>query len=343
MNSKYLELKIKEKSLDAIFLLSDFNRTWYTKFVTTAGHLVVTKEKSTLFLDGRYITAGKEKVSSNIDIKLLKKQECFYEWVKEQNFSNVGIEEDYVSIKMFKLLEQKFPKINFVLINGSELRLIKTNEEVKLIKKAIEISKNALDATKHLIKPGVSEIEIRNNLESQMLYFGAKKPGFDSIVVSGERSALPHGNPSDKLLKEGELVTIDFGAEYSGYTADITRTFQVGKVTDKKLLEIFEIVKEAQNLGIKAVKPGIKASDIDKICRDYITSKGYGEYFTHGTGHGLGIEVHEEPYVSPLSKSILEEGNVITVEPGIYIPKLGGTRFEDDILVTKDGYEILSR
>ena len=343
MNSKYLELAMKDNSLDAVFILSDFNRTWYTKFPTTAGHLIIEKNKSTLFLDGRYITAGKEKVSNDIDIKLLKKQECFYEWVLEQDFKNVGIEEDYTSIKLFKILEEKLPKIKFHLINGSKLRIIKTKDEIKLIKKAAQISLEALEATKHLIKPGVSEIEIRNHLESQMLYKGAKKPGFDSIVVSGERSALPHGNPSNKLLKDGELVTVDFGAEYAGYTADITRTFKVGKVLDEKLLEIFEIVKEAQELGIKGIKPGVKASDIDKICRDYITSKGYGEYFTHGTGHGLGVEVHEEPYVSPLSSSILEVGNVVTVEPGIYIPNLGGTRFEDDILVTEEGYEILSR
>jgi Xaa-Pro aminopeptidase len=244
---------------------------------------------------------------------------------------------------VFEELKKSMKTINFVFINGTKLRMVKTNEESKILKEAANISHKALNAVKHLIKPGISEIEIRNNLEFQMLKFGAEKPGFDSIVVSGERSALPHGKPSSKLLKEGELVTIDFGAQYKGYTADITRTFKVGDVTDQKLLEIFEVVKEAQELGIKAVKPGVLASTIDKICRDYIISKGYGEYFVHGTGHGLGVEVHEEPYVTPISKDILQVGNVITVEPGIYIPNLGGTRFEDDILVTNDGYEILSR
>lgn len=343
MDSKYLKKIMHEKSLDAIFLLSDYNRTWFTKFPTTAGHLIIEPNKNTLFLDGRYITAGKEKIKAKMDIKLLKTINDFYKWVNDQQFKTIGIEQDYTSIKTFEALKKAIPNVSWVFIDGTRLRIVKTYDESRIVKKAAQISHQALDATKHLIKAGISEIAIRNHLESKMLTFGATKPGFDSIVVSGPRGALPHGNPSDKLLQEGELVTIDFGAEYRGYTADITRTFHVGKVTNPKLLEIFEIVKKAQELGIKGVKPGVLASDIDKICRDYIISKGYGEYFVHGTGHGLGVEVHEEPYVTSLSKDVLEIGNIITVEPGIYIAGFGGTRFEDDILITKDGYEILSR
>ena len=343
MNTKYLKMELKDKKLDAIFLLSDYNRTWYTKFPTTAGQLVVTKNNATLFLDGRYITAGKEKVDKKIDIKLLTKIDDFYNWVNKQNFKNIGIEYDYISVQMLETLKTNIPNVTFVNINGVKLRRIKTREEVDTIKKACEISHKALNAIKHMIKPGVAEVDIKNELHYHMLKFGAQRTGFDSIVVSGPRSALPHGKPSKKLIEDGDLVTIDFGAEYNGYTADITRSFKVGNVTNQKLNELFEIVKEAQELGIKAVKPGVKLSEIDKICRDYITSKGYGEYFVHGTGHGLGIEVHEEPYVTKISKDILEPGNIITIEPGIYIPGLGGTRFEDDVLVTKDGYEILSR
>ena len=216
--------------------------------------------------------------------------------------------------------------------------------EINNVKKAIEISRLALNATLKIIKPGVStEKEIRNFLEFKMLESGATKIAFDSIVVSGIRGSMPHGVPGDNIIKNGELLTIDFGADFAGFKADITRTFKIGEIQNDKLNEIFDIVKHAQKIGIMAIKPGIKTSEIDKICREYITNKGYGEYFSHGTGHGLGIEIHEEPYVTSQSTSTLEIGNIITVEPGIYIPGLGGVRFEDDILVTKNGYKVLSK
>uniref|UniRef100_A0A2C9L540 Peptidase M24 domain-containing protein n=1 Tax=Biomphalaria glabrata TaxID=6526 RepID=A0A2C9L540_BIOGL len=202
----------------------------------------------------------------------------------------------------------------------------------------------ALEKVKPFIKEGISEKELDAKLEYEIRMLGAEKSSFDAIIASGYRGALPHGRASNKIIKNGELITFDFGAIYNGYCSDITRTLHVGEVTDPKLLEIEAVLIEAQRLGKLAVKPGVSTFEVDKVCRDYISEKGYGKYFTHSTGHGLGIEVHEAPGVS-FNKSvetILEPGMVITVEPGIYIEGFGGIRIEDDILVTENGHEVLS-
>ncbi|SYV97839.1 Xaa-Pro aminopeptidase [Mycoplasmopsis edwardii] len=174
---------------------------------------------------------------------------------------------------------------------------------------------------------------------------GGDKEGFDEIIASAASSAEPHHHPTDKLIEDNNLLKVDFGAKYKGYTADITRTFFIGDEAkaNPKAKEILQIVKEAAALGRKAVRPGVKTSDIDRICRDYIASKGYAEYFTHSTGHGLGIDVHELPSVSSRAETVLEPGMIITVEPGIYIEGLGGARIEDDVLVTENGYYVFSR
>ena len=190
-------------------------------------------------------------------------------------------------------------------------------------------------------KPGMKEIEVSNELISFMKGLGASKESFDIIVASGKRGALPHGAASNKVIEDGDFVTIDYGCVYNGYCSDITRSFLVGK-QNKKMEEVYKIVKAAQEAAIKGVKAGIKACEVDKIARDYITSKGYGEYFIHSTGHGLGIEVHDPISVSSKSDMVLEENMIITVEPGIYIPNVGGIRIEDDVLVTKDGYKVMT-
>ena len=176
-----------------------------------------------------------------------------------------------------------------------------------------------------------------------MVRKGAEKEAFDSIVAFNTSTAEPHHHSSDKQLKKGDMVTIDFGAKYNGYCADITRTFIYEDQGNAKYKEILDIVEEAARLGREAVKPGVKASEIDSICRSYIKSKGYGDFFVHSTGHGLGIDVHEFPYVSTTSDITLEPGMIITVEPGIYVEGTGGARIEDDVLVTSTGNKVLSR
>ncbi|CAG8749054.1 9349_t:CDS:2, partial [Ambispora leptoticha] len=194
-------------------------------------------------------------------------------------------------------------------IEVGKLRAIKTEKEIKRMRQAAQITDQTYQKVLKLIKPGMSEKELAKLIRHVFEEFGAEELSFDTIVVSGKNGALPHGQPSDKLIKEGELITIDFGCKYQEYCSDFTRTFA---------------------LGIQAVKPGIKCSEIDQIVRDYIQQKGYGKYFIHSTGHGLGIEVHEAPSVSARDNTVLQPGMVITIEPGIYIPELGGVRIEDE-------------
>jgi len=196
----------------------------------------------------------------------------------------------------------------------------------------------AFEHIQTVIKPGVKEIEVANELEFFMRKQGATSSSFDIIVASGYRSALPHGVASDKEIESGELVTLDYGALYNGYCSDITRTFAVGQISEQ-LNEIYHVVLEAQLRGIKGTKTGLTGKEADALTRDYITEKGYGEYFGHSTGHGLGMDVHEAPSLSFRSETVLKPGMVVTIEPGIYIPDVGGCRIEDDILITKDGNE----
>jgi Xaa-Pro aminopeptidase len=170
---------------------------------------------------------------------------------------------------------------------------------------------------------------------------GATSSSFDIIVASGTRSALPHGVASEKVIESGDFVTLDFGAYYKGYVSDITRTVAVGE-PDAKLKEIYNIVLQAQLLGMEGIKPGMTGKEADALTRNHISSHGYGEYFGHSTGHGIGLEVHEGPALSVKSNLVLEEGMIVTVEPGIYIPGLGGVRIEDDTIITKDGNESLT-
>ena len=222
-------------------------------------------------------------------------------------------------------------------------RLVKKEKEIENIKKAIEISDIAFSETLKIVKVGISEKEIAAHLEYVQRKLGADNRSFDTIVASGYRSALPHGVASDKKVGMNELVTTDFGAYYNGYVSDMTRTFFVGNEISDKQKEIYDIVLEANKMAIKQVKAGMRCSDLDKVARDFIASKGYGDNFGHGLGHGIGLEIHEAPTVSPLGDIILEENMLITIEPGIYLDGFSGVRIEDDVIVKKDGCEVLNK
>lgn len=224
----------------------------------------------------------------------------------------------------------------------NDCRNVKSEKELDNMKEACRITDEAYSYILSVAKAGKTEKELAVLLERKMIDLGADSISFDIIFLSGHRGALPHGRPSEKKLENGDLVTVDFGCYVNKYASDMTRTFAVGEISDK-LNEIYNVVYEAQLRGLAAVKAGVSCFDVDKACRDYITEAGYGEYFGHGTGHGLGIDVHESISVSSKSKDILQVGNVVTIEPGIYIEGLGGVRIEDDVVVTESGCEILNK
>ncbi|WGI36887.1 aminopeptidase P family protein [Mesomycoplasma lagogenitalium] len=342
MNRKYLDLIINENNLDAIISYSPQTRLWLTTIQSTDGMVVIEKSKSYVLVDSRYIEYAQKQVK-NAELILLT-ADNLKKLLENKKYQRIGIEEDYLTLGEFNRIKKFFPNAEFVEISGQKLRILKDENEIANLQKAIDISLEAYNQLIAEIKEGQTEREIDRRLNFLMKEKGAQKECFDSIIATGSNSAIPHHHPTDRKIKKGDLLKIDFGAVYNGYGADITRTFIFGdKANDPKAEEILQIVKEAAQKGRQMVKPGIKASEVDKVCRDYIQSKGYGKYFLHSTGHGLGIDVHELPNVSSSSDFILEEGMVITVEPGIYIEGLGGARIEDDLLVTKTGSITLSR
>ena len=342
MKQNIIRTLLKEKKADALVSLSPQTRLWFTGFIASDGIMVFTEKENILYMDGRYFEAATKAVTT-AKVVLLNKESMSK--MKDLGLKTLLIESNYITVDESDRVKKLFNNDKFISVNGQALRISKTKEEIELMKEAGSIALKALKDTEKLMKAGVSEVAIRNELSANILKHGGSGDSFDAIVVSGERGSLPHGKPSEKLLQDGELLTIDFGAIYKGYCSDITRTFHIGNVTDKKTLEFEEVLRTAQKMGIAAVKPGVTTGQIDKTCRDYITEKGFGEYFVHSTGHGLGIDVHELPNVSSskLYDVELKEGMVITVEPGIYIPNVGGIRVEDDILVTKDGHYVLSK
>nr|AAN04035.1 proline dipeptidase [Geobacillus stearothermophilus] len=215
--------------------------------------------------------------------------------------------------------------------------MYKDDQEIELFKKAVQIVEESLEATLPYIKPGAVELEIAAQLEYEMRKRGSEGIPFGTIVASGYRSALPHGRASNKVINSGELVVLDFGSIYRGYVADITRTVAVGEITDE-LKEIYEVVREAQQAAIDIIKPGITAHEVDETARKIIREKGYGNYFTHRTGHGIGLSGHEAPYIMQNNQLVLKPGMAFTVEPGIYLPGKGGVRIEDNIVITENGF-----
>ena len=342
--NKRINKLLEDNNLDAFLFQSNENRYWISRFNSTAGYVLVTKNKKILYLDGRYIEAGKEKAKNIDEVKELQTNNknslnIIFEDLKEMNLTKLGFSEEETNFKFYKFLQKEYDHL--YPVNTNDIRTVKELYEIEYTQKACDISLEAFNKVIKKIKPGMKEKDIAIELSYEMMLLGADKNSFDSIVASGIRGSLPHGIASNKIINNNEMITIDFGCYYKGYASDITRTIAIGEPS-YKLNEIYDVVKEAQKLGIEAIKPGVSSKEIDTICREYIQSKGYGQYFNHSTGHGLGLDVHEFPRISPFMDIELEENMIITVEPGIYIPGLGGVRIEDDILVTKNGYKILS-
>ncbi|HEY4602613.1 MAG TPA: Xaa-Pro peptidase family protein [Cerasibacillus sp.] len=335
---------LEQENLDAILITKPENRRYMTGFTGTAGVAIVGLEEAVFITDFRYTEQAGEQVKH---FKIVEHKQGIHKEISSQlekmHAKRVGFEKNHLTFATYEQYKQVIkgdlvPKNQVI----EKLRMYKTEAELEIMKKAAQIADDAYVHIQKYIKPGVKEIEIANELEFFMRKKGATSSSFDIIVASGYRSALPHGVASDKEIQAGELVTLDYGALYNGYCSDITRTIAVGEISDK-LEEIYHIVLEAQLRGVAGIKPGMTGKEADALTRDYITEKGYGEYFGHSTGHGLGMEVHEGPSLSYLSETVLEPGMVVTVEPGIYVPQVGGCRIEDDIVITKTGNERLTK
>ena len=336
---------IKKNNLDCM-IVTEINHVRYLSGFTGSNGLVVLDPPKAYFLTAfRYATQAPKEVK-NCQVNIASRQ-LMTELPKLSIFERVtriGVEAEFVSLKLMNSLKEILPTVTFKPTEQliESLSIIKDQDEVSRIKKAVRIADKAFSEILGVLKPGIKENDLALELEFKMRSFGAENISFETIIASGLRSAMPHGRASDKRLRKGDLVTLDFGALYRGYASDITRTVVLGKATEKQK-KIYQIVLNAQKSACKAVKPGLACNRLDGLARDIIMKAGYGDYFGHGLGHGLGMLVHDRPTVSPQSNDVLEPGMVVTIEPGIYIPNWGGVRIEDDVLVTATGGQILTK
>ncbi len=322
-------------------IITDVNRHWFTGFKSSLGYLFVIGTKKILYVDSRYIEAARNNVHSDIEVRLL--QSLSYaakEIINEFNISSIEYEAE-ISIKQDIQLKKLFEGIHAsASVELSDLilaaRSVKKEQEVECIVKAQRCAERAFENILNFIRPDVTEQEIRLELEYNLQKAGAEGMSFETIAISGANTSMPHGVPTQKKVKAGEFVTMDFGGVCGGYCSDMTRTVAVGYVTDE-MEQVYNTVLNAQLSAINAVKSGVEARCVDDLARSIIEKAGYGNCFQHSLGHGVGLEIHESPNLSPTSKEILNVGNIITAEPGIYIEGKFGVRIEDMLLVTENG------
>lgn len=331
---------------DGALIISSENRRYFTSFPSTAGFLLVTKNNKVFFTDSRYIEAARQTISGCEVREVTSVKEQLTAWCEENNVKSLAIEADRMTVAQKNKYDEIFKNIN-ILSNGklderiTLLRNIKDEEEKKSIVKAQRIAEKAFEHICSFIRAGVTEREVALELDFFMLKNGAEALSFETIAVSGVNSSKPHGVPCDKKIERGDFITMDYGAVINGYHSDMTRTVAVGEVSSKQA-EVYETVLRAQTETLKGIKPGVACKAADAVARDIIANAGYGDYYRHGTGHGVGIEIHENPVLSPSSDEILEVGDVVTVEPGIYLPGEFGVRIEDMAYLTSDGCENLT-
>jgi len=332
---------------DCVLITSDINRRYFTGMKSSAGVVLAFPEKAYLLIDFRYIEKARATVRDAEVIELKKLYPQLMELLNKHGAKTVAIESETMTVKELNSYEHFFTELEFIhndtLSNAvAALRMTKDEEEIDHIRKAQSIAEAAYDKILRFIKAGVTEREVALELNRLIYEYGAEDLSFDTIVLSGANTSMPHGVPSDKKIEEGEFVLMDFGAVYNGYHSDMTRTVCVGEPTEE-MKQVYDIVLQAQLAGLEAAKAGILGSDLDKVSRDVIEQAGYGSCFGHSLGHGVGLEIHEKPNASPNYKLTLNKGAVITVEPGIYIAGKFGVRIEDFVILTENGCENLTK
>jgi len=341
--STILLKRLPELGVDGL-LITDINNVRYlTGFTGSSGFLIITKGYSVFVTDFRYKEQAKNEIKGfKIQIETAEKTDAIKRLVKKYKIQKLGFEDHSINYSTYKKLLKGNLRLKALTNTVESLRLIKSLKELSHIRTAIQRSEDAFRKLQPFIKAGVTEEKLAIRLEGLLREEGCKRMPFGVIVASGHMSALPHAKPTRRVIKKGDFVLFDWGGECEGYYSDMTRMVAIKDKYLEKQLEIYSTVLNAQENAIKAVKIGIKASEIDAVARDLIKQKGYGDYFGHGTGHGVGLAVHERPVISWQSKDVIKEGMVFTIEPGIYVPDFGGVRIEDIVYVGRNGAEVLT-
>ena len=339
---------LEREKLDGLLLVKDSNLQYISGFRGSESYAVVSPNGRAFITDSRYTEQAEQECPDfevfRWRVPFPKIEDMLKDVCERYKIKRLGFEKDRVTFDQYERFKRTLGDIEFIPTLGlvEELRYVKDQDEIDCIRKAAQIADNAFEELLKSVKPGITEKDIEVELQYLIKKKGASDIGFPTIVASGVRGSLPHAIPSGKKIEPGDFVTLDFGALYNGYRSDCTRTFVIGS-PDEKQREIYNIVKKAQQVGIESLKPGVNGKDIDRIARSIIEEAGYGGNFGHGLGHGVGLEIHEQPFLSQDCEKNISAGNVITIEPGIYIPGWGGVRIEDSVLINENGPEILTR
>lgn len=329
----------------ALLLTNEKNIGYFCGFFHSEGYLLVTKDETVLFVDFRYYEAALKKSSCCKVVCFTKLFKDLISKVKNNSVVKVLFEASNITVEKYSRFKKAFSENGIECIcNGTlddkidNIRCIKDESEIEKIAKAQEITEKSYLEVLNYLKPGVSERRIALELEYLIKLNGGEGVSFDLITITGKKTSLPHGVPSDDIVSEGDFFTFDIGSIFEGYHSDTTRTVAI-KSASEEMRKVYDIVLKAQLAVLDGVKPGAKCSDVDKIARDIISENGYGKYFGHATGHGVGLDIHESPVVSPRSETVLKKGMIISDEPGIYLPDKFGVRIEDMLCVTENGYK----
>ena len=332
---------------DGALIVSDVNRRYYTGFPSSAGTLLISRSDALFIVDFRYYEAAKETITGCRILLQDKLGQQLKEAAGSMGMRRLLAESDRITVKQMRRLDELAEGIQLICDDRlsdliSQQRSIKSAEEAAAIEKAQHIAEDAFAKLLEEMAPGQSERELALRLEYLCRQLGSEGASFDFIVVSGPNGSRPHGVPGARLIQRGELITFDFGAILNGYHSDMTRTVSLGR-PDEQSMEICRVVQAAQQAAVSVIRDGVPCSDVDKAARDVIDSAGYGAYFGHSTGHSVGLEIHEDPAFSPLSRAVCRPGMVLSVEPGIYIEGKTGCRMEDLVLIGEDGCKNLNK
>ena len=335
---------LRKHGIDSILVTRPQNVRYLSGYTGEDACLFITGSKRYLITDERFALQAKRDVSGfGVIIANTPVNDIIFRLARKHKVKRLGFESSHLSYAAYERIHSGAPGCEIVSVHGmiEALRQVKDRLEIELIRNSVNILENAVAYFNSILKPGLSE----NDLAAKTEYFIRAASGewasFELIVASGANSAFPHARPSDRIIRPNDMVLLDLGVSYEGYKSDLTRVFFLGKI-DSEHRKIYSIVREAQRRSIKAIRPGAKISDIDKIARGFINGKGYGRRFGHSLGHGIGLEVHESPSVSSSNHAVLKPGMVFTVEPAVYVPGWGGVRIEDMVLVTTKGCEVLT-
>ena len=337
-------IDFKSERIDALLVTGPANVRYLSGFTGSNGLVLARPDLAVLFTDPRYAIQASQEASCKVQV--VPRGGLFpaaMRFLRRSRLKRVGFEKAHLSYEQHQLADEQFPGVTLVPIGRviEQQRVIKSDEEIAAIRRSVDTNSKAFDRAVKTIRPGVTETDVAAEIEYQMRRLGAEKPAFETIVAAGERTALPHAQPTSKKLGTIELTLIDMGATRAGYASDMTRMLHLGR-PPQKIVRMYNAVLEAQLAAIDAVRTGVTAERVDRAARQVLKRQSLDRAFTHSTGHGLGLEIHEAPRLGRRDKTRLEAGMTITIEPGAYIEGFGGVRIEDTVLVTQNGCEILT-